>query len=221
MNFFTQVPLSVKHENPWAIHTIYELQYYNCPSCLYKNHSKKKFIDHAYEAHPESVEHLSNIGDGSLSDINCPWKLNQEEIIKKESTSEPSEEYFEYSMGVDSLDYYDQFNHDEDDQFFQDLDYKPSKPKKRKSTTTKKSTTKKSTTKKSKKANLKTDSTLTADDLLNIPEDNNGNEEAIAESSSSVKKMLACGHCPKEFPTPSKLKRHVTQIHLGIKNYQW
>ena len=51
--------------------------------------------------------------------------------------------------------------------------------------------------------------------------DNNGNEEAIAESSSSVKKMLACGHCPKEFPTPSKLKRHVTQIHLGIKNYQW
>ena len=33
-------------------------------------------------------------------------------------------------MGVD---YYDQYNHDEDDQFFQDFDYKP-KPKKRKST---------------------------------------------------------------------------------------
>ena len=40
------------------------------------------------------------------------------------------------------------------------------------------------------------------------------------DQEDSVKKMLACNHCPKEFPTPSKLKRHVSQIHEGIKNYQ-
>ena len=98
----------IKHEqNPWSIHSIYELQYFNCPTCMFRNHSKQAFIDHAYEYHPEAVAALSNIEDGSLSDINCPWtsELDSKEI-KTESqntnaTEESSGEYFEYSMDLD------------------------------------------------------------------------------------------------------------------------
>ena len=75
---------SIKIENPWNINSIYDLQYYNCPGCLYKNHSKQDFIDHTYEIHPEIIENLNKIGDGSLDDINCPWKIN-EFSIKQEN----------------------------------------------------------------------------------------------------------------------------------------
>ena len=50
-------------ENPWNIQTIYELQYFNCPSCIFKNHSKQEFINHAYDIHPESIEDLKSIDD--------------------------------------------------------------------------------------------------------------------------------------------------------------
>ena len=53
-------------ENPWIINSIYELQYFNCPSCIFKDHTKQKIINHAYEIHPESIEHLMNIDDKSL-----------------------------------------------------------------------------------------------------------------------------------------------------------
>ena len=44
---------SPKVENPWNIQSIYELQYFNCPNCIYKNQSKQDFINHAFENHPE------------------------------------------------------------------------------------------------------------------------------------------------------------------------
>ena len=69
-------------ENPWSIHSIYELQYFICPSCSFKDHSKQEFINHAYEFHPDFVNYLK-IHDNSLSDIECPWnkptiKINRE-----------------------------------------------------------------------------------------------------------------------------------------------
>ena len=81
----------MKHENPWAIHSIYELQYFTCPGCVYKNHSKKEFINHAYEVHPEAVEYLNNIDDGSLSDIPCPWKSSDE--VKTEKSMYSKKKY--------------------------------------------------------------------------------------------------------------------------------
>ena len=60
-------------ENPWNIQSIYELQFFNCPSCTYKDHSKQKLIDHAYEIHPDCVYFLSKINDNSLFDVLCPW----------------------------------------------------------------------------------------------------------------------------------------------------
>ena len=67
----------MKEENPWNVQSLYDLQYFNCPSpfCIYKNNSKQKFINHVYNAHPEKIYYLKNIKDGSMDDITCPWNL--------------------------------------------------------------------------------------------------------------------------------------------------
>ena len=56
-------------ENPWNIESIYELQYFNCPNCVYKNHSKQLFVDHAFFYHPQSISSLTNLKDDSLDDV--------------------------------------------------------------------------------------------------------------------------------------------------------
>ena len=61
-----------KTENPWNVVSIYTMQYYVCPSCTYKNVSKQDFVCHAFDIHPESVNFLKNIRDGSLMNILCP-----------------------------------------------------------------------------------------------------------------------------------------------------
>ena len=71
--------------NPWQIQSIYDLQYFNCPSCAFKNHSKQEFINHAYEMHPKSFNYLYNVKDDSLKDIIFP---NNVEKIKEESDLE-------------------------------------------------------------------------------------------------------------------------------------
>ena len=50
--------LMPKIENPWDIKSIYDLQYFNCPSCCYKFESKQVFVCHAYDTHPDSVYYL-------------------------------------------------------------------------------------------------------------------------------------------------------------------
>ena len=76
-------------DNPWNIHSIYELQYFNCPSCIFKNSSKQEIIYHAYDYHPESIEFLENIRRDCLIDVICPWKLLVENAeIKKEIQNE-------------------------------------------------------------------------------------------------------------------------------------
>ena len=60
-------------DNPWNIQSIFEFQYFNCPSCVFKNHSKQEFIHHAFKNHAEFVHYLYNIADNSLNDVVCPW----------------------------------------------------------------------------------------------------------------------------------------------------
>ena len=67
-------------DNPWNIQSIYELQFFLCPSCIFKNHSKQELINHAYEYHPDSIEYLMNIDDKSLIDIILPWNEHTKEI---------------------------------------------------------------------------------------------------------------------------------------------
>ena len=64
--------------NPWDIQSIYDLQFFNCPACVYKDVSKENFVYHAYENHSDSTTYLAIISDGSLDDIHCPWRLNIE-----------------------------------------------------------------------------------------------------------------------------------------------
>ena len=56
-------------ENPWNIKSIYEMQYFNCPSCEFKNKSKQLFVNHAFDFHQNHVRLLSNITDNSLKDV--------------------------------------------------------------------------------------------------------------------------------------------------------
>ena len=63
-------------ENPWDIESIYDLQFFNCTSCIFKDHSKQEIINHAFEIHPESTECLKNIKDESLKDVVLPWNEN-------------------------------------------------------------------------------------------------------------------------------------------------
>ena len=65
----------MKAEHPWNIHSIYDLQYFNCPSCPYKNNIKQEFVNHALDFHPEAEEYLRNINDGSLHDVEIPFGI--------------------------------------------------------------------------------------------------------------------------------------------------
>ena len=60
-------------DNPWNILSIYELQYFNCPACVFKDNSKQEFVNHACKNHPESIKHLKNIHDKSLFGIIIPF----------------------------------------------------------------------------------------------------------------------------------------------------
>ena len=67
-------------KSPWLIQSIYQVQFFICPDpdCSFKDHSKQQFVCHAYEFHPEAIDFLNNIQDGSLTDIDLPWNLNLE-----------------------------------------------------------------------------------------------------------------------------------------------
>ena len=69
-------------ENPWAITSIFQLQYFNCPSCDFRNQSKQSFVEHAFEIHPESIEFLIKISDGSLDDIDYRWNSRWDEKVE-------------------------------------------------------------------------------------------------------------------------------------------
>ena len=71
-----------KGKNPWAVETLYEFQYFNCPTCSYMNSSKQNFVIHAYDKHPESQNHFKKISShDSFSDVLLPseWNFKSEE----------------------------------------------------------------------------------------------------------------------------------------------
>ena len=69
--------------NLWKFQSIYELQFFNCPACDYKDKSKQDFVDHACNLHPESVTNLKSISD--IDDVVCTWN---EIDIKEENITE-------------------------------------------------------------------------------------------------------------------------------------
>ena len=90
-------------ENPWNINSIYELQYFICPTCEFKNQSKQEIINHAYENHPESLDYLTNIKDDSLTDILCPWdtEITGDPLKDDNEKGDEIEDEEDYYMGID------------------------------------------------------------------------------------------------------------------------
>ena len=84
-------------DNPWNILSIYELQYFNCPACVFKDNSKQEFVNHACKNHPESIKHLKNIHDKSLFDIIIPFDGVCAQI-KTETICESNEDLLEISF---------------------------------------------------------------------------------------------------------------------------
>ena len=67
--------LELKVESPWDVKSILEFQYFNCPTCPDKYGLKQDFINHATKIHPESIDYLKKISDGSF----IPWSSNEYE----------------------------------------------------------------------------------------------------------------------------------------------
>ena len=70
-------------KNLWKFQSLYELQFFNCPACDYKDKSKQEFVDHACNVHPESINCLMNVSD--IHDVVCPWNRID---IKEENVTE-------------------------------------------------------------------------------------------------------------------------------------
>ena len=77
--------------NPWAVHSIYDFSYFNCPECDHKSQNKQDFVDHASFYHTKEFQIAQGtITDGSLCDVNIPVHhespetINPEEFVKIE-----------------------------------------------------------------------------------------------------------------------------------------
>lgn len=90
-------------ENVWNIQSLYDLQFFLCPSCTYKNNLKQEFINHVYELHPDSDQYLKNITDGSLRDVEIPT-LNINDEFDQNLVLYPSNEFhFEIDLKNESI----------------------------------------------------------------------------------------------------------------------
>ena len=174
--------------NIWDFQSIYELQFFNCPACDYKDESKQEFVDHMCKIHPESINHLIlNIQDGSLDDILCPWNKKDEntEIIdidvKEEGfvNEEPTEdeEFVNEEMIED-----DRFEEEEEN--FSSIKSEPvvkiyehSKDK--------------------------------------PPAVFNASNKYFKEITSELRKEK-CNHCGLKFPHKEVLQKHISVVHGGI-----
>ena len=92
-------------ENPWNIHSIYEFQFFNCPSCVFKNHSKQEFINHAFEIHPDFVHNLNSIIDNSLLDVICPWNEPITQIKTEDNENIDNKEIDVKDIKIESQNY--------------------------------------------------------------------------------------------------------------------
>ena len=45
---------SILQKNPWSVRNLEEFQYYCCPECNLKDHSRENFLEHALNQHPNS-----------------------------------------------------------------------------------------------------------------------------------------------------------------------
>ena len=103
----------IKFENPWDVQSLYDFQYFNCPTCSFKNPSKYDFVHHTFKTHPESVDYLRKISDGSFpgSFIDILPLSNDSELYNRTVISnnlkielqEEEENYYEEINSIDDV----------------------------------------------------------------------------------------------------------------------
>ena len=82
--------------HPWKIQSLNELNYYICPSCPFKNHSKQILVNHAYEVHySNAMKYLDAIKNhSSFNDVILPWvttsdtKKVETDLVRPKSSNE-------------------------------------------------------------------------------------------------------------------------------------
>ena len=195
-------------ENPWLITSIYDLQYFNCPSCIFKNPSKQEIVNHAYDFHPEAIEHLMNIYDNSFMDISLPWNVE----VKKEINNEELE-YESYETTVK-----DEFNEDplnKEINHFNDMKNYPQNYCEINFSEDEKHI-------RAVQENIKIE---TVDYYNEIPSINQEIPEILnpIKQEDTEPKLINwnnfCYQCGKSFSKASDLKRHVKAVHDGIKDH--
>ena len=107
-------------ENPWNIASIYDLQFFNCPTCDFKDYTKQELVNHAYDFHPNSIPFLINIKDESLIDVNFPWDVKD---IKKEPEVELTETKENEEIKTEIVKEESKDNNVDDDYYIDDPDY--------------------------------------------------------------------------------------------------
>ena len=174
-------------KNPWNIQSLYDLQYFNCPSCTYKNNLKQEFIEHAYNFHPESSNYLNNISDGSMTDVEIPNEMSLDFKYDLENNFsngglEIKVEEFDYDMTNNQSrenDIIDDYNSDFEEE---------------------------KTVKKVK--NHKCDSCLKS---FSSPMDLKRHINSVHNGQKDQK----CDLCGKTFSAAGNLKRHIDAVHNG------
>ena len=200
-------------ENPWNIQSIYDFQFFNCPSCIFKNHSKQEFFSHAYQFHPESIEYFQNINDESLNDIVFPSELDMKQIKTEnyEVNNFNDEHDLSYVMSQNEEDNLNsikvenveienesQFENSETfvyEHFSEDANFD--------------------------EVNINEE--LTEDEIFSSSElvTNEIYDYASvswAKTEQNKMKKHKCEICKKAFITPSKLKRHTSAVHNSLRN---
>ena len=191
--------METKVENPWDVKSIYEFYHFNCPTCLYKHSSKQDFVNHVANTHPESVDYLKNLSDGSLCDIETPWKSEESDqnnfIVKKELDEDGN--IANIAKITQDTDYYPsqfletQFGNPKWDS--NDFDY---------------------------------DGYNSEDFKTELMDNNDENDEDYMIETLSKKKNhkrqkdYECDSCSKSFSLAKSLKRHKRVVHEGLKDFK-
>ena len=89
------------NKNPWDVQSIYDLHFFNCPSCEFKDFSKQDFINHAHLSHFGAIKYLMNIKDGSLDDIVCPWNHQPNENKFEQKNNDINTNEFKLKTDID------------------------------------------------------------------------------------------------------------------------
>ena len=200
----------IKFESPWDVNSLYEFQYFICPSCSNQFSLKQDFVNHTFHTHPESTEYLRKISDESIYDVVPPWTTESnnfdsekpcEIFVKSELNDELDEDnYVQYERAAS-----------DDNNEFEDF-----------------STTSESINKHTNIVQIgilpKTE--VQEHDYANdenpSPEDNNtfSDENKISFPKSETEDNWECEICGKSLPSPQKLKAHIYAVHEGNKDFK-